>query len=72
MDNIDRLNYLYKQKKTLEFKINIVLTEMGLIKREDNKYEELIKQHNELNKDLYNVEIEIAMIEVVSCVRYLK
>ena len=69
MDNIDRLNYLYKQKKTLEFKINIVLTEMGLVKSEDNKYEELIKQYDELNKDLYNVEIEIAMREVVSCVR---
>ena len=69
MNNIDRLNYLYKQKKTLEFKINIVLTEMGLVKNEDNKYEELIKQYDELNKDLYNVEIEIAMREVVSCVR---
>lgn len=67
MNNIDRLNYLYKQKKTLEFKINVILTEMGFVKNEDNKYEELIKQHNELNKDLYNVEIEIAMIEVVSC-----
>ena len=69
MDNIDRLDYLYKQKKTLEFKINIVLTEMGLVKNEDNKYEELIKRYDELNKDLYNVEIEIAMREVVSCVR---
>ena len=69
MDNIDRLNYLYKQKKTLEFKINIILTEMGFVKNEDNKYEELIKQYDELNKDLYNVEIEIAMREVVSCVR---
>ena len=69
MDNIDRLNYLYKQKKTLEFKINVILTEMGFAKNEDGKYEELIKQYNELNKDLYNVEIEIAMIEVVSCVR---
>ena len=69
MDNIDRLNYLYKQKKTLEFKINIVLTEMGLVKSEDNKYEELIKQYNELNQNLYDTEIEIAMREVVSCVR---
>ena len=69
MDNIDRLNYLYKQKKTLEFKINIVLTEMGLVKSEDNKYEELIKQYNELNQNLYDTEIEIAMREVVSYVR---
>ena len=69
VDNIDRLNYLYEQKKTLEFKINIILTEMGLVKNEDGKYEELIKQYDELNKDLYNVEIEIAMREVVSCVR---
>ena len=69
MDNIDRLNYLYKQKKTLEFKINIILTEMGLVKSEDNKYEELIKQYNELNQKLYDTEIEIAMREVVSCVR---
>ena len=69
MDNIDRLNYLYKQKKTLEFKINIILTEMGLVKSEDNKYEELIKQYNELNQNLYDTEIEIAMREVVSCVR---
>ena len=59
MDNIDRLNYLYKQKKTLEFKINIILTEMGLVKSEDNKYEELIKQYNELNQNLYDTEIEI-------------
>ena len=69
MDNIDRLNYLYKQKKTLEFKINIILTEMGLVKSEDNKYEELIKQYNELNQNLYDTEIEIAMREVVSYVR---
>ena len=69
MDNIGRLDYLYKQKKTLEFKINIVLTEMGLVKSEDNKYEELIKQYNELNKKLYDTEIEIAMREVVSYVR---
>ena len=69
MDNIDRLNYLYEQKKTLEFKINVILTEMGFVKNEDNKYEELIKRYDELNKDLYNVEIEIAMREVVSCVR---
>ena len=44
MDNMDRLNYLYKQKNTLEFKIDIILTEMGLVKNEDGKYEELIKQ----------------------------
>ena len=69
MDNIDRLDYLYKQKKMLEFKINIILTEMGLVKNEDNKYEELIKQYNELNQNLYDTEIEIAMREVVSCVR---
>ena len=61
MDNIDRLNYLYEQKKTLEFKINIVLTEMGLVKNEDNKYEELIKQYNKFNQELYDVEIEIVM-----------
>ena len=61
MDNIDRLNYLYKQKNTLEFKINIVLTEMGLVKNEDNKYEELIKQYNKFNQELYDVEIEIVM-----------
>ena len=59
MDNIDRLNYLYKQKNTLEFKINIILTEMGFVKNEDGKCEELIKQYDELNKDLYDVEIEI-------------
>ena len=59
MDNIDRLNYLYKQKKTLEFKINIVLTEMGLVKNKDGKYEELIKQYNKFNQELYDVEIEI-------------
>ena len=69
MDNIGRLDYLYKQKKTLEFKINIILTEMGLVKSEDNKYEELIKQYNELNQNLYDTEIEIAMREVVSYVR---
>ena len=61
MDNIDRLNYLYKQKKTLEFKINIVLTEMGLVKSEDNKYEELIRDYNKFNQELYDVEIEIVM-----------
>ena len=69
MDNIDRLNYLYKQKKTLEFKINIFLTEMGFVKNDSSEYEELIKQYNELNKKLYDTEIEIAMREVLSCVR---
>ena len=61
MDNMDRLNYLYEQKKTLEFKINVILDEMGLIKREDDKYEELIKQYNKFNQELYDVEIEIVM-----------
>ena len=67
MDNMDRLNYLYKQKKTLEFKINIILTEMGLIKREDDKYEELIKQYNKFNQELYDVEIEIVTRGGVLC-----
>ena len=67
MDNIDRLNYLYKQKKTLEFKINIILTEMGLVKSEDNKYEELIKQYNELNQKLYDTEIEIVTRGGILC-----
>ena len=67
MDNIDRLNYLYKQKKTLEFKINIILTEMGLVKSEDNKYEELIKQYNELNQNLYDTEIEIVTRGGILC-----
>ena len=67
MDNIDRLNYLYKQKNTLEFKINIVLTEMWLIKREDDKYEELIKQYNKFNQELYDVEIEIIMRGGILC-----
>ena len=59
MDNMDRLNYLYEQKKTLEFKINVILDEMGLIKREDDKYEELIRDYNKFNQELYDVEIEI-------------
>ena len=67
MDNMDRLNYLYEQKKTLEFKINIVLTEMGLVKREDNKYEELIKQYNKFNQELYDIEIEIVMRGGILC-----
>ena len=67
MDNIDRLNYLYKQKKTLEFKINIILTEMGFVKNEDGKCEELIKQYDELNKDLYDVEIEIVTRGGILC-----
>ena len=50
MDNIGRLNYLYKQKKTLEFKINIILTEMGFVKNDSSEYEELIKQYNKLNQ----------------------
>ena len=67
MDNMDRLNYLYKQKNTLEFKINIVLTEMGLVKNEDGKYEELIKQYNKFNQELYDVEIEIVMRGGILC-----
>ena len=67
MDNIDRLNYLYKQKNTLEFKINIVLTEMGLVKREDDKYEELIRDYNKFNQELYDVEIEIVTRGGVLC-----
>ena len=67
MGNMDRLNYLYKQKRTLEFKIDIILTEMGLIKNEDGKYEELIKQYNKFNQELYDVEIEIVMRGGVLC-----
>ena len=67
MDNMDRLNYLYEQKKTLEFKINIVLTEMGLVKNEDGKYEELIKQYNKFNQELYDVEIEIVTRGGILC-----
>ena len=67
MDNMDRLNYLYEQKNTLEFKINIVLTEMGLVKNEDGKYEELIKQYNKFNQELYDVEIEIIMRGGILC-----
>ena len=67
MDNIDRLNYLYKQKNTLEFKINIVLTEMGLVKNEDGKYEELIRDYNKFNQELYDVEIEIVMRGGILC-----
>ena len=67
MDNIDRLNYLYEQKKTLEFKINVILDEMGLVKNEDGKYEELIKQYNKLNQELYDVEIEIVMRGGILC-----
>ena len=67
MNNIDRLNYLYKQRKTLEFKINIILTEMGLVKNEDVKYEELIRDYNKFNQELYDVEIEIVTRGGVLC-----
>lgn len=67
MNNIDRLNYLYTQKKTLEFKINIILTEMGLVKNEDSKYEELIRDYNKFNQELYDVEIEIVTRGGVLC-----
>ena len=67
VDNMDRLNYLYKQKKTLEFKINIILTEMGLVKNEDSKYEELIRDYNKFNQELYDVEIEIVTRGGVLC-----
>ena len=67
MDNIDRLNYLYKQKKTLEFKINIILTEMGLVKNEDVKYEELIRDYNKFNQELYDVKVEIVTRGGVLC-----
>ena len=67
MNNIDRLNYLYKQKKTLEFKINIILTEMGLVKNEDVKYEELIRDYNKFNQELYDIGIEIVMRGGILC-----
>ena len=67
MDNIDRLNYLYKQKKTLEFKINIFLTEMGFVKNEDGKYEELIRDYNKFNQELYDTEIEIVTRGGILC-----
>ena len=67
MDNIDRLNYLYKQKKTLEFKINIILTEMGFVKNEDGKYEELIRDYNKFNQELYDIEIEIVTRGGILC-----
>ena len=61
------VRYLYKQKKTLEFKINVILDEMGLIKREDDKYEELILDYNKFNQELYDVEIEIVTRGGVLC-----
>ena len=67
MSNMDRLNYLYEQKKTLEFKINVILTEMGFIKNEDGKYEELIRDYNKFNQELYDVEIEIVTRGGVLC-----
>ena len=67
MNNIDRLNYLYEQKKTLEFKINIILTEMGFVKNEDGKYEELIRDYNKFNQELYDIEIEIVTRGGVLC-----
>ena len=67
MDNIDRLNYLYKQKNTLEFKINVILAEMGLVKNEDNKYEELIRDYNKFNQELYDIEIEIVTRGGILC-----
>ena len=67
MDNMDRLNYLYKQKNTLEFKINVILTEMGLVKNEDVRYEELIRDYNKFNQELYDVEIEIVTRGGVLC-----
>ena len=67
MNNIDRLNCLYKQKKTLEFKINIVLTEMGLVKNDSSEYEELIRDYNKFNQELYDVEIEIVTRGGVLC-----
>ena len=67
MDNMDRLNYLYEQKKTLEFKINIVLTEMGLVKNKDGKYEELIRDYNKFNQELYDIEIEIVTRGGILC-----
>ena len=67
MDNIDRLNYLYEHKKTLEFKINVILDEMELIKREDDKYEELILNCNKLSQELYDLEIEIVTRGGILC-----
>ena len=67
MDNMDRLNYLYKQKNTLEFKINVILTEMGLVKNEDVRYEELIRDYNKFNQELYDVEIEIVTRGGILC-----
>lgn len=67
MDNMDRLNYLYKQKNTLEFKINIILTEMGLVKNKDGKYEELIRDYNKFNQELYDIEIEIVTRGGILC-----
>ena len=67
MDNMDRLNYLYKQRNTLEFKINIILTEMGLVKNKDGKYEELIRDYNKFNQELYDIEIEIVTRGGILC-----
>ena len=40
---------------------------MGLIKREDDKYEELIRDYNKFNQELYDVEIEIVTRGGVLC-----
>ena len=40
---------------------------MGLIKREDDKYEELIRDYNKFNQELYDVEIEIVTRGGILC-----
>ena len=54
MDNMDRLNYLYKQKKTLRKQMDTILMEISLLSWEDNAPEELVEQYSIAEKE-YNI-----------------
>ena len=40
---------------------------MGLVKNEDVKYEELIRDYNKFNQELYDIGIEIVMRGGILC-----
>ena len=54
MNNIDRLNYMYEQKKTLHKQMDTILMEISLLPWEDKASEELVEQYSIAEKE-YNI-----------------
>ena len=61
MNNIDRLNYLYRQRKELRKQMDTILMEISLLSWEDNAPEELVEQYRIAEKEYNSINEEITI-----------